>query len=192
MTGDGKHFDRHLAELGAPLGLIQLARDYPDLPAAWAACERGDWLLWLAARLARSDVERRAVVGAAADCARLALAGLPRADLSFRAAIDAAEAWAVGVQSIEAVQAAAEASARAVTAHIGDGALWAAGSAAWAVAWAAVWLARESEPLAAAAAARHAAEAAAEAAGGEQRQAFLARCAALVRERLAPPVLPNG
>jgi hypothetical protein len=191
MTDKGKTFDRYLAELGAPLDLLEFARDHADLPAAWAACQRGDWLLWLAARLARSPAEQRAVVQAAAACARSALDRLPQVDPRLRHAIDAAETWALGVLPAEDVRAAAQASGTAVAANVMNDIVWATGSAAWAVAWTAVWFARGDGLLAAATAARHAAEAAA-AGVGDDPNAFLSRCAALVRERLAPPALPAG
>ena len=50
---------------------IDYARDHTGTPCAlWRACDRGDWLLWLADRV---DVDRRFIVRAACACARTAL-----------------------------------------------------------------------------------------------------------------------
>jgi hypothetical protein len=73
---------------------------------SWLACERGDWLLWIAARL---GVDRRLVVLAACDCARLALPRIPDGEHRPRLAIEAAERWARGEATIEEVRAAASA-----------------------------------------------------------------------------------
>jgi hypothetical protein len=87
MTSDT--LERRLAKLGAPLELCDWARRYADLPSAWVACERGDWLAWLAVRLAGTDAERRAAARATAACARLALPYLRVPDGRLTAAIEA-------------------------------------------------------------------------------------------------------
>ena len=53
----------------------------------WNACDRGDWLLWLAAS---AGVDRRLVVLAACDCARLALKHVPKGENRPRIAIETA------------------------------------------------------------------------------------------------------
>jgi hypothetical protein len=73
---------------------------------SWLACDRGDWLIWIAARL---GVDRRLVVLAACDCARLALPRIPDGEHRPRLAIEAAERWARGEATIEEVRAAASA-----------------------------------------------------------------------------------
>jgi hypothetical protein len=73
---------------------------------SWFACDRGDWLIWIAARL---GVDRRLVVLAACDCARLALPRIPDGEHRPRLAIEAAERWARGEATIEEVRAAASA-----------------------------------------------------------------------------------
>ena len=45
-------FARRLARLGADDYMINWASAYADMPRAWAACERGDWMLWIALRVA--------------------------------------------------------------------------------------------------------------------------------------------
>lgn len=57
---------------------------------AWAHCERGDWMLWLAARRDCAHVQ---IVRAACECARLVLHLVPECEDRPRLAIEAAEAW---------------------------------------------------------------------------------------------------
>lgn len=65
----------------------------PDYQAAWDACERGDWLLWLAGRL---GVDRRLLVRAACACARLALQHEPGARPQVCSFLDSAERHTTG------------------------------------------------------------------------------------------------
>ncbi len=75
---------------------IMWAKGYPDIESAWAACERGDWMLWLAGRyLVPADSEgRRRLVLAACGCARLALRHVPAGEERPLRAIEVAEKWA--------------------------------------------------------------------------------------------------
>jgi len=108
--------------------------------AAWDACERGDWLLWLVARL---DVKREIVVFAACQCARLALKYTK--DPCVLECIEITEAWTRGERMIEDVHKtlhaaayAAYAAATAATATAADAAYAAAtATAAYAAAYAA-------------------------------------------------------
>ena len=59
---------------------------------SWEACERGDWLLWIAARL---KLARKRVVYAACQCARQALVHVPAGEERPLAAIETAESWAL-------------------------------------------------------------------------------------------------
>lgn len=71
------------------------------LARAWAECERGDWLLWLAHH---AGVDRRLFVIAATDCAALAL---PYAgdDVAIREGVIAeCYAWAHGERSDEEIR----------------------------------------------------------------------------------------
>lgn len=82
---------QQLEKLGACPAIVLWAADYNDSLDAWRACPRGDWLLWLAARI---GVQREALVFAGAACARLTL---PFAKNSLPlAAIELAEQWAAG------------------------------------------------------------------------------------------------
>lgn len=68
---------------------VAWAGGYATAEAAWEACERGDWMAWLIAR----TEDRRRVVLALCDCARLA--------------IEMAEGWTRGESSLQNVRAAA-------------------------------------------------------------------------------------
>jgi hypothetical protein len=95
-----------LTRLGACPPALDWALDRRGQPArrVWNACPRGDWLLWLAAKL---EVDRRLVVLAACDCARLALKHLSTVgDARPHIAIETAERWARGEATIEEVRAA--------------------------------------------------------------------------------------
>ena len=61
-----------------------------DITAAWAECERADWMLWLADRV----MARKPVVLAACACARTALQYVPAGEDRPRVAIETTEAWA--------------------------------------------------------------------------------------------------
>jgi hypothetical protein len=71
---------------------------------AWRDCPRGDWMLWL---LARVGADRRRIVLAACECARMALPYVPEGEDRPRIAIETAEAWARGEATTEQVRAAA-------------------------------------------------------------------------------------
>lgn len=92
---------RDLRRLGACAPLVKWAQGYPDFRAAWAACERGDWMLWIAGRVAGefgSDA-RRPLVLASCECDRIGVAVWERKypdDRRPRVAIEIAEAWARG------------------------------------------------------------------------------------------------
>ena len=102
---------------------------------AWESCSRGDWLLWLAGRL---EIDRKLIVLAACDCARLALPCVPKGELRPLKAIETAEAWARGEASLEDVAAAAAYAANAAAAaYAANAAAYAAADAANAAAYAA-------------------------------------------------------
>ena len=81
--------------------------------AAWDACERADWMLWLAARC---DIDRRVLVRAACACARTALAYVTKGEDRPRIAIETAERWCDGRATIDDVRAHAAAAADAADA----------------------------------------------------------------------------
>ena len=103
-----QRFAEWLETHGAHHDVVEWARNYDDAALAWAECPRGDWLLGIAARV---DVDRAALVAAAAACARIALDQVPDDEASVLGAIEAAERWAAGKDDAAArgvVQAALE------------------------------------------------------------------------------------
>jgi len=147
------------------------AETQPDLATAWNACERGDWMLWLAGRVA---VKREDVVLAACACARTALVHVQAGEDRPRVAIETAERWARGEATLNEVRAAAGAAWAAWAAAEAARAAEAAGATR--AAWAAAEAARAAE--AAAGAAGAAAEAAAGAAWAAWASAWAAEAAA--------------
>lgn len=63
----------YLRSLGACPPAIEFADRSPNLRAAWDACGEPGWLAWLARRTAPDETAVRVVVGALAECARIAL-----------------------------------------------------------------------------------------------------------------------
>ena len=137
---------------------VEWADAYPDLRAAWGACERADWMLWLAGKL-RADHRSLVLIGC--DCARTVLVLVPDGDDRPRLAIETAERWADG-KATAAECSYAVADAVAVAAHAAH-----AAHAAYA--------------YAADAAAAYAAD---DAAAASAYATATARCADLVRARI--------
>ncbi len=130
----------------------------------WDRCERGDWMLWLAAKL---QVDRKLIVKAACLCARTALKYVrPGEDRPLKC-IETTERWVRGEATIEEVREARRA------------AVDAAYAAAYAASAAAAYAAAAAD--AASAAAASAAAYAAAAAAASARQAALKQCADIVR-----------
>jgi len=89
-----------------------------SLVKAWEECERGDWMLWLAARnVVYGGALHRTVVLAAVECARPALKFVPAGEKRPAEALRVAAAWARGKATIEQVRSAADAAAAAASAH---------------------------------------------------------------------------
>jgi hypothetical protein len=105
--------------------------------ALWRRCDRGDWLLWLAAR---AGVDRRLVVLAVCDCAETALVHASPGEDRPRFAIETARRWARGDATIGEVRAAAYDAAAADAAA----AYYAAAYAAYAAYYAAAYAARSA------------------------------------------------
>ena len=134
-----------LRKLGACSEAVEWAKGYPTLQAAWDACERADWMLWLVARV---DGEIRPVTRLAmCACARTALRYVPAGEDQPLRAIETGERFARGEATAEEM-ADARADAGAVMADdwatvaaywatvaaesTGDaGAAWVAAGAAW-------------------------------------------------------------
>ena len=103
-----KIWQDNLTRLRACDEAVEWAQNYKTFPAAWEACKRGDWMLWLAAR---SGVDRKALVLAACACARPALKYVPKGEKRPRIAIETAERWARGEATIEDLRLTSAASA---------------------------------------------------------------------------------
>ena len=149
----------------------------------WRDCERGDWLLWLAAK---AGVDRRTVVTAGCACARTALQYVPAGEERPRRAIETAEAWARGEVGRAAVQAAVHAAEDAAFATAGFASAACAASAADYAASAAAYAGYAATYAEAAGYAATYAATAAHADGGElARDRALADCAELVRAHIS-------
>jgi hypothetical protein len=84
---------RRLLELSAPTPLTDWARTFPDLESCWNACPSPEYLLWLAARLAKTKEERRAIVSCLAELAQRAGRGNRHPSESVERAIGLVDAW---------------------------------------------------------------------------------------------------
>jgi hypothetical protein len=80
------------------------------LSAAWRECERADWMLWFAARV---EIDRKALVLAACDCAETALRFVPEGEDRPRVAIETARRWARGAATLQETRDAADAASAA-------------------------------------------------------------------------------
>lgn len=172
------HWTDALVALGACEAAVAWARTQPDYETAWRVCERGDWLLWLAGRLATPGSDaHRAVVRAACACAETVLQYVPAGEDRPRRAIETARAWCDGTATVAQCRAAADdACATYAAACAADAAFNAATYAANAAIFAADACAYD---------AANAADAAACAA----RAANLRTCADLVRQHVSRPAL---
>lgn len=100
-----------LRDMGACIEALEWLANCDSWATAWNTCQRGDWMLWLAAR---KNIDRRRPVLAACECARIAL---PYAkDPSALVAIETTERWARGEATVDEVRAAANAANAAANA----------------------------------------------------------------------------
>ena len=179
---------------------VAWAESFASLDAAWSACERGDWMLWLLGRVSgapESDA-RKALVLCACACARTALPYVRESETRpASTCIETAERWARGQATIgELREARRDAYAAAYAATAADAAAYAAYAAA-AYAASASYAAADADAdaayAAAAASAAAAADAAAYAAAAAAYAAAPARalrvCADIVRQHY--PTAPN-
>lgn len=171
------HYIDHIESMDACDDALAWLRneDHPDITAAWAACPRADWMLWLAGRCAASDGSKHAaIVAAAADCAAAVLDLIPAGEGRPRAAVETARRWCTGQATAAECWAAADAANAAAAVHAASTAAAAAARAAFAA---------------------NASHAATYAAAGAHAAARIDRStdfAAIVRRHLpAPPALPE-
>jgi len=52
------HWTDELRAMGACPAAVKWARGYPSLQAAWDACERGDWMMWMIGHTPGLDLRR--------------------------------------------------------------------------------------------------------------------------------------
>ena len=102
-----KHWTEELERLNACKEAVEWAEGFPSLQDAWEACERGDWMLWLAGKYCRSKEDRKPLVLAACGCARLALPFVEEGEERPLKAIETVEAWTRGEATIQQVRDAA-------------------------------------------------------------------------------------
>ena len=132
----------------------EFVSQYETIEEAWAACPRGDWMLWAAAKL----IDRRLLVGVLGKCARTVQHLMK--DPRNIAALDACDKYAAGEISEKDLGAAAAHAAHAAYAAHAAHAAYAAAYAATAAAHAAAGAAAGAAYAAHAAAAAHAGAAA--------------------------------
>ena len=107
------HWSYSLVNINACEGAVGWCRTQPDLATAWAACERADWMLWLAGRLSgpAGDPRRITLALACADCADT----VPQSPIGAEC-LRVLRAWASGEATIQCVRTAAYAASPAVSA----------------------------------------------------------------------------
>ena len=91
-----KEWINPISDLRACQEALDWAEQYDSMEEAWQKCERGDWMLWLAGKMAGGarSKSRRTLVLAACSCARLALPYVEKGETRPLEAIETAEAWA--------------------------------------------------------------------------------------------------
>lgn len=98
-----------LKELCACAEAIDWAKDFITFKEAWNVCERADWMLWIAGRLADKNDNQKAVVlcVCVCACARRSLKYVPNDENRPLIAIETAERWTRGEASLEDLRIAA-------------------------------------------------------------------------------------
>ncbi len=94
-----KHWIKRLQEMSACREAMCWADNFDTIEMAWAACERGDWMLWLLGKCSGDSSgsdSRKKLVLTACECARLALPFVTKGETRPLKAIETAEAWARG------------------------------------------------------------------------------------------------
>ena len=129
------HWSDSIVELNACSEAVDWCRTQPDLATAWAACERADWMLWLAGRLSgpAGDPRRITLALACADCTDT----VPQSPGGAEC-LRVLRAWASGEATIQCVRTAAAAAYAAAAASA------AAAAAAYAAADAAAYAAADA------------------------------------------------
>lgn len=187
------NYIKELRKLGACKDALEWCKSYPTPQAAWDACERGNWMLFLLGRLAGGprSKSRKKLVLAACKCARLALRFVEQGETRPRRAIVIAERWAKGRATLAEVMEASKAAFAAFAAAevsaesaFADYAAVESAYAAHAASYAASEASAEFSSFAVSAASEASAESAyaAHASAETARLDTLAKCAAIVRK----------
>jgi len=118
MISLASHWSDALKPLRACELSIIWSNAYDSPKTAWAACNRGDWMLWVAGKLSGppGGKKRKPLVAATCACARLGLKNISAGPLrrQMSRVLKVAEAWAHGQASRgDAREAAADAHAAA-------------------------------------------------------------------------------
>lgn len=98
-SGDIGQLQVRLRDLSAPDSFVQWSGKFSDFTSCWNACPAADWMLWAAARTATTRGQRQKVVLATVAVARQAAHGRGHIDPRVTVAMDAAEAWARGMEN---------------------------------------------------------------------------------------------
>ena len=100
-----------LKRLKACQEAIDYAKGFETLQDAWNACERGDWMLWLVGKQSGKpgSKKRKLLVLTACKCARLSLKYVAKGENRPLKAIETAEGWARGENTLDEVMSAASA-----------------------------------------------------------------------------------
>ena len=166
-----------LKRLAACNEAVEWSKQFTDAQAAWDACERGDWMLWIIGRRIKSapwSDDRKLLLAAALDCACTVKHLWPKEHRKqISAAVKTLRAWIAGEASVEQ----AKDARKNLYAVYAAAAYAAAAAAADADAYAAYAAAADADAAAAAADGAYAAAAAAAAARTKSQK----RCAKIVR-----------
>ena len=103
MKDNMKNLKKYLENLDACTNSIKWAGARRTSKAAWLACSRADWLLWLAARI---GIDKNLIILAACDCATSVLHFVPENEERPRKAIETTRAFVAGKTTIEELRAA--------------------------------------------------------------------------------------
>ena len=145
---NAEEYQKLLARLGA-CNEARVEAQNKSLKAVWETCNRGDWMLWLLAKLV---LDRKLLVELCCDCAEPALKYVPVDEYRPAEAIRIARLWVADKATIEEVTAAASAAEAASPSAAAWAASWeasraAASAAAWATSWEATAAARADSLL---------------------------------------------